>query len=108
MSAADPQRVLFRVRVYDNFHYMDYSASWISGEYATYDEALIRAKRIVVESCKEFGFDMAKYVMFGEDPAIEGAGEEHPLFSARDYAREVCDAHANLHPDSESPPPSQL
>lgn len=92
MSVSGSGDLPYKVRIYDNFHYMDASESYVSGEFATYEEALEHAQRIVRESCEEFKFDMAGYVMFGDDPAIEGP-EGCPLFSARTYARQLCEEH---------------
>lgn len=94
MGASNPPGLPYKVRVYDNFHYMDVSESWVSGEFANYEDALAHAQTIVRESCAEFSFDMAQYCLFGDDPAIEGPSEGRPLFSARDYARQICDEHA--------------
>ncbi len=82
----------FRVRVWDNFHYMDDEEAYDLGEFDTYEEALEAAKRIVEESVRHHGYDNAQYTMFGEDPGILGPKTDHPLFSARDYARELCAA----------------
>lgn len=92
MSAPRSGGLPYKVRVYDNFHYMDASESYVSGEFATYEEALAHAQVIVRRSCEEHAFDMAGYVMFGEDPAIEGP-EDCPIFSAREFARQLCEEH---------------
>lgn len=82
----------FVVRVWDNFHYMDDDEAYDFGEYSTYDEALDAAKRIVKESLENHRYDYAEYTMFGDDPAILGPTGGRLLFSAREYARELCAA----------------
>lgn len=93
MAVPQPSSLPYKVRIYDNFHYMDASESWVSGEFSTYEEALAHAQLIVRESCAEFAYDMGQYCLFGDDPAIEGPSDGRPLFSARDYARQICDQH---------------
>jgi hypothetical protein len=89
--------VSYRVTIADNFHYMDESEYVDGGEFATYDDALARARAIVDESLAsnwEAGMSpadlMARYTMFGDDPFIVPAQE--PRFSARDYARTRVEA----------------
>lgn len=90
---ADPE-FPYTVRVWDNFHYMDEEEAYDQGRYATYDEALDAAKRIVKESVLHHRHDMAEYSMFGDDPGIIGPiPEGQSRFSARDYARALCEAH---------------
>jgi hypothetical protein len=87
----------WRVTIADNFHYMDESEHVSGGEYATYEDALARAKKIVDDSLWDTWQAgdmpdalMARYVMFGDDPFIVPAGE--PRFSARDHARSRVEA----------------
>jgi hypothetical protein len=81
---------MFVVRVWDNFHYMDEGEAYDAGTFATYEEALAAAKRIVELSVAEFDYDYEKYVFFGEDPGIIGEPKGE-LFSAREYAKRVCE-----------------
>jgi hypothetical protein len=86
----------FRLRVWDNFHYMDESEAFDHGEFDTYEEALAAAMQIVEESVAHHGFKMEEYAMFGDDSGIIcPPGDSQPLFSARDYARELCEKHKN-------------
>ncbi len=85
----------FEVFVDDNFHYMDEEARYRLGSFASYSDALARAKAIVDEFLNEGhcpGMTSRElyeaYTGFGEDPFIVPAGE--PYFSAWDYARERC------------------
>jgi hypothetical protein len=85
----------FELFVDDNFHYMDEDERYSAGTFASYDEALAKAKSIVdefLESAHEPGMTSSElndgYVGFGEDPFIVPAGE--PRFSAWDYARSRC------------------
>jgi hypothetical protein len=90
----------FYLRVYDNFHYGDESASYKHGAYETYDQAVKDAQAIVVRSLKDLwepGITpdrlMAQYCLFGDDPAVlpdERNGQER--FSARTYASEITEA----------------
>lgn len=95
----------FRLKIYDNYHYMDESEAYETGWFATYDEALIEAKIIVdefLESCWKFGatpsFLLQQFSMFGEDPVIiPNEPGEHESFSAFNYAStrvvEICQKH---------------
>ena len=99
----------YRVRVWDNYEYMDESAAYDEGTYASYAEALEAAKKVVRKSLEwqwRPGFTVdqlvTQYVMYGEDPGIicDGPSPE-PRFSARDYANElyeeVCRSMALAH-----------
>ncbi len=87
----------YRVRVWDNFHYMDDSEAYDEGSYDTYDEALLAAHKVVRRSLEQLwqpGVTLAQlitqYVMYGEDPGIIPEGPDTgPIFSARDYANEL-------------------
>lgn len=90
----------FHLRVYDNFHYMDESEAYNYGEFQTYEEALIEAKKIIdnfFEHCWKSGVKpddlIVQYCLFGEDPRIVPTPNGR-YFSAREYARtsavEVC------------------
>ncbi|HYK88702.1 MAG TPA: hypothetical protein VE398_08025 [Acidobacteriota bacterium] len=85
----------YEVLVDDNFHYMDEESRYKLGSFATYDEALTKAKAIVDDFLREnYSPGMTSkelyegYVGFGEDPFIIPAGD--PRFSAWEYARERC------------------
>ena len=82
----------------DNFHYMDESERYCAGEFDSYQEALACAK-LIVDECLQTSIEPGKtpdviygeYTGFGEDPFIIGDGiEEHPRFSAWEYARVRC------------------
>lgn len=85
----------YKVIVADNFHYQDETEEYIAGIYATAEEALSEAKRIVdvsLRACVKPGrtadelYDL--YTTFGEDPYIVAMDDSPELsFSAWDYAR---------------------
>ena len=86
----------YKVFVDDNFHYMDESERYGSGEYESYDVAITACKAIVDEFIAEnYSEGMsaddlyAGYVMFGEDPFISPE-PEGVHFSAWDYAKQRC------------------
>ncbi|MBV6480130.1 MAG: hypothetical protein HGGPFJEG_02975 [Ignavibacteria bacterium] len=84
----------FRLKVYDNFHYMDESETYEYGDFETYNEALIAAKAIVDDFLEHNwksgvtpSYLLGQFSMFGEDPIIvSNKQEEHGWFSARNYA----------------------
>lgn len=85
----------YKVFVDDNFHCMDVSEGYSSGEYDTYDSAR-QASIAIIESslreCCELGMSAEQlynsYVMFGVDPFIAGpAKPKDNRFSAWDYAK---------------------
>ena len=86
----------YKVIVADNFHYQDETEEYTAGIYATAEEALSEAKRIVdvsLRECVEPGLTAdglyELYTMFGEDPYIVAVDSSPELsFSAWDYARE--------------------
>lgn len=88
----------YRVRVWDNFHYMDESEAYDEGTYPTYGGALDAAQKVVRRSLEQMwrpGFSLVQllthYVMYGEDPGIISDGPSPiPRFSARDYANELA------------------
>ena len=97
----------FKVLVDDNYHYMDESERYSAGEFATLDEAVAAARKIVddyLASAFEIGMTadalIASYAMFGDDPFIVGSEVRGIPFSGREYARaravEICagDWHA--------------
>lgn len=92
----------FHIRVYDNFHYMDESEAYNTGQFDTYEDALIAARTIVDDffevnwkSGISPDFLIGQYCLFGEDPIIvPNEHGSHESFSARTYAQisafEVC------------------
>ena len=91
----------FTVVVADNFHYGDASQHYILGDFATHDEAVEAARKVVDEylaSAYEPGMAVSalydSYKSFGEDPFITSTGSEQGKFSAWDYAEsrsvEIC------------------
>ena len=85
----------YELFVDDNYHYIDEQSRYRAGTFASYGEALSRAKEIVdefLEQSHQPGMTSKElyesYVGFGEDPFIIPAGEPH--FSAWDYARARC------------------
>ena len=89
----------FKVRVRENAHYMDESEAYDHGVFASYAEAEAACRRIVdqfLAGAKKPGIGadalFRLYTLFGEDPAIVGAGPGGERFSAWDYARKRCDA----------------
>ncbi len=85
----------YKILVDDNFHFMDESERYASGEFATYEEAAVKCKAIVDDflvSAIEPGMTaeqlFGSYTMFGEDPYIIGGKENS--FEAWDYAKKQC------------------
>jgi len=85
----------FELFVDDNYHFMDEQSRYQAGSFASYGEALAKARAIVdefLEQRHQPGMTSRElyegYVEFGEDPFIVPAGEPH--FSAWDYARARC------------------
>lgn len=86
----------YEVIVDDNFHYMDESERYTSGEFGSAEMALSAAKALVdadLESMYNPGMtadDLYRhYTTFGRDPFIR-SGEEGCHFSAWSYAKERC------------------
>ena len=84
----------FQVFVDDNFHFMDEDERYKAAEFATYEEALAKARRIVDEelaNIKKPGMTADElykiYAFAGESPFILPASKSGS-FSARNYARE--------------------
>jgi len=87
----------FKVRIRENSHYMDESEAYDHGTFASYAKAEAACRRIVDEfltGARKPGMDSEAlfqvYMMFGEDPVIDGAGPNGERFSAWDYARDRC------------------
>ena len=90
----------YRVRIDDNFHYMDENHRCVLGDFDTYAEAFRACKEIVDRFLRHEhvpGMPASalyfRYMMFGRDPFLvncaDGA-ETQPSFSAWDYARQRC------------------
>jgi hypothetical protein len=90
----------YKVLVDDNAHYMDESARYTLGEFASAAEALAAARAVVEDDLKELyrpGMSAAElfrhYTTFGRDPFIV-SNDPDCTFSAWDYARtrsqELC------------------
>ena len=85
----------YQLRIYDNFHYMDESEAYDTGEFETYEEALNAAKKIVDDFLMhnwEPGITESElidqYTSFGEDPdIIPVEHDKHERFSAWEYAK---------------------
>lgn len=89
----------YRVLVDDNFHFMKEEERWCLGEFATYEEALIAARKLVEDffSDAEPGQSAEElydgYTGFGDDPFIVvfgGADQPAHMFSAWDYAKHLA------------------
>lgn len=81
----------------DNYHYMDEEYRRRAGEFATLEDAMAQAKKIVDDyllSAFRPGITvdqlMRSYLMFGEDPFIVTPDPDAIPFSARDYALLKC------------------
>ena len=88
----------YEIFVDDNFHYQDEDYRYKQGNFDTYDEAIIKCKKIVDESLEELLTPkmsaeklIEAYVFFGDDPFIVPS-EGNSNFSARDYASRRCQA----------------
>ena len=97
-SITNPLSQGYRVFVDDNFHFMDEDERGCLGDFATYDEALNAAKKVVEAFFGEKSVGQTEdqlyegYMSFGDDPWIVsfgGAPEPPTRFSAWDYAKEV-------------------
>ena len=87
---------MFRVVIADNFHYMDESSSYTSGEFNSYELAESHCRQIVDASlteAHEAGMTAKElfnsYTHFGEDPRILPSADER-RFSAWAYAKKRC------------------
>jgi hypothetical protein len=85
----------YTVLVDDNAHHMDDTARYRLGEYATLEEAVEAARRLVdawLEETHTPGMTgealFREYLAWGEDPFVVGPGEVRVPFSAWDRARE--------------------
>jgi hypothetical protein len=86
---------VYRIRVWDNFHYQDDEEAYDLPETFEHETlAIARAKAIVEESCGAHGYDFALYCMFGEDPLVlSPEGKPRVAFSGRSYAEALCQTH---------------
>ena len=87
---------MYTVFVAENSAYMEERMPGGIGDYATWDEAVAAARRVVERSLRElFAPPMDAehlfrlYTTFGDDAYIVPAGETR-AFSAWDYARQRC------------------
>jgi hypothetical protein len=88
----------YRLRVDDNFHYMDASERRDGGCFATL-EAAVEAAKAVVDSYLHEAYKpgmtarelFESYTSFGEDPFIVSEEVSGVPFSAWDYARQRCE-----------------
>lgn len=84
---------MYRIRVYDNFHYMDEDCTYLDPkEYPTMEAAIAAAKKSVEEQCEQYGYDISLYRGFGDDPSVVGHPEGVVVFSGWKYAEELCRA----------------
>ena len=90
---------MYQLKIYDNFNYMDESATYLHGRYGSYEEALEKAQAIVEEHIihnYKPGMTVAdmtaNYTMFGEDPVIicDSPKKDNRNFSAWTYADEFA------------------
>ena len=87
---------LYKVKVNDNFHYMDSRYCYEQGIYETAKEAITACREIVDQSLEELQPRVSAeelyriYVSFGDDPFIEviDGTDANAKFSAWTYARE--------------------
>lgn len=109
-----PTKRGYRVLVDDNFHFMDEDERWCLGEFATYEEALIAARRLVEHFFRDTKPGQTAealykgYMGFGDDPFIVAFGGAEPpasLFSAWDYAKHLA---SELTKDAGVVPPLSL
>lgn len=93
---------MFRVLVDDNFHYMDEDERYTLGEFESWTDAVMAAKRLVdtfLSDNHQAGMSpdalYEQYTSFGDNPFIVPQPEGLE-FSAWDYARarchEICNA----------------
>ncbi len=93
---------MYRLKIYDNFHYMDEDETYMHGAFSSYEEALQEAKLIVenhiIHNYKPGMLPeamSADYTMFGEDPVIvsELWQEHNRRFSAWNYTSEFAERY---------------
>lgn len=88
---------MYKILVYDNFHYMDASESYEAGSYGTAEEAIAAAKKIVdnfllaeYRSRMKAAELFKQYTSFGDDPHIASSDGHSVAFSAWQYAERRC------------------
>ena len=92
----------FHLRIFDKYHHWDEASSYDHGEFESYEDAVIDAKKIVEEffegECKP-GITaedlMASFAMYGEEPVVLPDKPKNGIrFSPGDYAetyvKELC------------------
>lgn len=92
----------YTVRILDNFHFMDQSEEYNSGNFDTYEEAVTKCKAILddfLESAYQPN-DTADqlygtYTQYGETPLIWG--DNLGNFDSNIYARERCEQIVKRH-----------
>lgn len=92
----------FHLKIFDNNHHWDEASSYDHGEYETYEEAVIAAKKIVEEffigkchSNRTADDLMASFAMYGEEPVVfpdepKNAVKFSPREYAEEYVKELC------------------
>ena len=92
----------YYLRIFDNNHHWDETSSYDHGEYKTYEDAVIAAKKIVKEffvgechSGKTEGDLMASFAMYGEEPVVfpdepKNGSRFSPSDYAEEYVKELC------------------
>ena len=82
----------YQVFVIDMFHYDE---TWMDKEYDTAEDAIARAKDIVLRSFSKrgkAGYD--EWLSFGESAGVIASnGAEEVDFSAQDFVKEICNIH---------------
>ncbi|MDR3570644.1 MAG: hypothetical protein P4L81_00365 [Candidatus Pacebacteria bacterium] len=86
----------YKVKVNDNFHYMDSNYCYEQGMYETVKDAIAACREIVDQSLEELQPLVSAeelyriYVSFGDDPFIEvlDGTDASAKFSAWDYAKQ--------------------
>lgn len=88
----------FKLVIRENAHYMVESEQWAAGTFESLELAIEAAKQIVdvcLADLFEPGMNAAdlwsSYVLYGEDPFIDGPGTTHRTFSAWEYAEGRCE-----------------
>jgi len=79
----------YQVFVIDMF---DYDNAWMDKEFSNAEDAIARAKDIVLRSFSKRGKDgYEEWLCFGESASvISSNGDEEVEFSAQDFVKDVC------------------
>ncbi|SFN44782.1 hypothetical protein SAMN05660284_01512 [Formivibrio citricus] len=88
----------YKLMVNDNYHYMDKDECYCDGTYASAEEALAKARKIVDDFLADSyapgmtaGALFFQYKSFGEAPWLAQTGDDpHVKFSAWEYAKQRC------------------